>query len=51
MAVFLIKEKLREKKIAVFKIPDQIVFLEEFPFVNVGKVNKKELLKMVADNK
>ena len=46
-----IKEKLREKKIAVFKIPDQIVFLNEFPFVNVGKVNKKELLKMVTENK
>ena len=45
-----IKEKLREKKIAVFKIPDQIIFINELPFVNVGKVNKKELLKMVTDN-
>lgn len=43
----LIKEKLQEQKIAVYKIPDQIIRVDEFPYTNIGKVNKKELVRQV----
>lgn len=41
----VIKEKLKEQKIAVYKIPDQIIRVDEFPYTNIGKVNKKELIR------
>ncbi|MBQ7433949.1 MAG: AMP-binding protein [Lachnospiraceae bacterium] len=42
-----IKEKLKEQKIAVYKIPDQIIKVDKFPYTNIGKVNKKELVRQV----
>lgn len=42
-----IKEMLKEQKIAVYKIPDQIVKVDKFPYTNIGKVNKKELVRQV----
>lgn len=42
-----IKEKLKEQKIAVYKIPDQIIKVREFPYTNIGKINKKELVRQV----
>lgn len=43
-----IKERLKEQKIAIYKIPDQIIKVKEFPYTNIGKVNKKELVRQVT---
>ena len=48
MKATVIKEKLKEQKIAVYKIPDQIIKVKEFPYTNIGKVNKKELVRQVV---
>lgn len=48
MKAAAIKEKLKEQKIAVYKIPDQIIKVKEFPYTNIGKVNKKELVRQVV---
>ena len=38
-------------KIARYKYPDRLVYVEKLPYVNVGKVDKKELKKMIVGEK
>jgi len=38
-----IKAWMRGRAIAAFKIPDQIVFVEDFATTAVGKISRKEL--------
>lgn len=38
-------------KIARYKYPDRLVYMEKLPYVNVGKVDKKELKKMIVGEK
>jgi 2,3-dihydroxybenzoate-AMP ligase len=40
---------LRERGVAAFKIPDRIEFVDSFPKTPVGKINKRELRKMIAE--
>ncbi|WP_279501334.1 (2,3-dihydroxybenzoyl)adenylate synthase [Hahella sp. CR1] len=40
---------LRERDLAVFKIPDRIEFVDAFPKTRLGKVDKKALRQMIAD--
>ena len=39
----VLKAWIRSRGLAAFKIPDQIVFVDEFPSTGVGKVSRKEL--------
>jgi 2,3-dihydroxybenzoate-AMP ligase len=39
----VLKKWIRERGLAAFKVPDQIVFVESFPSTGVGKVSRKEL--------
>lgn len=39
----ILKRWMRERDVAAFKIPDQIVFVEKFGTTAVGKVSRKEL--------
>ena len=39
---------LRERGIAQYKIPDRIVFVDQFPKTGVGKVNKRLLKERTA---
>lgn len=41
-----LREYLSEKGVAQFKIPDQMILLEEFPHTATGKINKRMLLTM-----
>lgn len=34
--------------IARYKVPDEIYFLEELPYVNIGKIDKKKIIKIVS---
>ena len=43
-----IKDMLKQQKIALYKIPDQIVKVTRFPYTNIGKINKKELVRQVV---
>lgn len=38
-------------KIARYKYPDRLVYVDELPYVNVGKVDKKELKKRIDGEK
>jgi 2,3-dihydroxybenzoate-AMP ligase len=37
-----------EKEIAKYKLPERLEILEEFPLSNIGKVSKKDLVKMIS---
>ena len=39
----------KQRHIAVFKLPERLELLTEFPMTKVGKIDKKELRKMVAE--
>ncbi|WP_239739912.1 AMP-binding protein [Mammaliicoccus sp. P-M59] len=34
--------------IARYKVPDEIYFLEELPYANIGKIDKKKIIKIVS---
>jgi 2,3-dihydroxybenzoate-AMP ligase len=38
-----LKAWIRSRGLAAFKVPDQIVFVDEFPSTGVGKISRKEL--------
>lgn len=38
-----LKSFLRERGLATYKIPDEILFVESFPLTHLGKVSKKDL--------
>lgn len=40
-----LRRLLREQKLADYKIPDQFIYLSEFPMTKFGKVNKQALRK------
>ncbi|PED07023.1 (2,3-dihydroxybenzoyl)adenylate synthase [Bacillus pseudomycoides] len=44
-----LKNHLRERGIAAYKIPDRIEFIEKFPKTGVGKVSKKELRRIIDE--
>ncbi|MEI2393510.1 AMP-binding protein, partial [Priestia megaterium] len=44
-----IKQFLKERGIASFKIPDRVEFVSDFPYTALGKVSKKALRQMIAD--
>jgi len=50
---FLLKELndflVNERKIAKYKLPERLEFLEQLPLTHVGKVNKKELRRIIAE--
>lgn len=41
-----VRKYLIGKNIAHFKLPDKLILVEQFPLTKVGKVNKKELIRM-----
>jgi 2,3-dihydroxybenzoate-AMP ligase len=43
-----LKQFLIEKEIAKYKLPERLEIMDEFPLSNIGKVSKKDLVKMVA---
>ena len=38
-----------ERHIAIFKLPERVELLAELPMTKVGKIDKKELRRMIAD--
>jgi 2,3-dihydroxybenzoate-AMP ligase len=44
-----IKQFLKERGIASFKIPDRVEFVSDFPYTALGKVSKKALRQIIAD--
>ncbi|WP_370978712.1 (2,3-dihydroxybenzoyl)adenylate synthase [Agaribacterium sp. ZY112] len=46
-----IKKFLRGKRLANFKIPDRIEFINELPKTPVGKINKKQLAQQFSESK
>jgi len=40
---------VNERKIAKYKLPERLEFLEQLPLTHVGKVNKKELRRIIAE--
>ncbi len=45
-----LKTFLRERGIAVYKIPDRIEFIESFPQTGVGKVSKRNYVRLLLKN-
>ena len=43
-----LKQFLIEKEIAKYKLPERLEILDDFPLSNIGKVSKKDLVKMVS---
>jgi 2,3-dihydroxybenzoate-AMP ligase len=43
-----LKQFLMEKEIAKYKLPERLEIMDEFPLSNIGKVSKKDLVKMIA---
>ncbi|WP_294463437.1 AMP-binding protein, partial [uncultured Ruminobacter sp.] len=41
-----VRDYLREKGLALFKLPDQLVFIDSWPLTAVGKIDKKRLSVM-----
>ncbi|HEO7045735.1 MAG: AMP-binding protein [Peptostreptococcus sp.] len=41
-----VRKYLMNKKIAQYKLPDRVFLIDMFPLTNVGKVNKKELIRI-----
>lgn len=44
-----LKRWMRERGLAAFKVPDQIVFVEQFPATGVGKVSRKDLRAVLRE--
>lgn len=44
-----IKAFLRERGLAVYKIPDRVEFMNSFPKTRVGKVSKKALRELISE--
>lgn len=42
-----LKKFLRDRGLATYKIPDEFVFVDEFPMTHLGKVSKKDLRKRI----
>ena len=40
---------VNERKIAKFKLPERLEPVDHLPLTPVGKINKKELRKIIAD--
>jgi non-ribosomal peptide synthetase component E (peptide arylation enzyme) len=38
-----------ERNIATFKLPERLEIVAQFPMTNIGKINKKELRRIVAE--
>ncbi len=38
-----------ERHISVFKLPERLELVKEFPFTNVGKIDKKELRRIIKE--
>ena len=38
-----------ERHIATFKLPERLELVREFPFTNVGKIDKKELRRIISE--
>jgi len=38
-----------ERKIAKYKLPERLELLDQLPLTHVGKVNKKELRRIIAE--
>jgi len=38
-----------ERHIATFKLPERLELVQEFPFTNVGKIDKKELRRIISE--
>lgn len=43
-----VKQFVRERGLAAYKVPDRVEFVEEFPQTGVGKVSKKDLRNAAA---
>jgi 2,3-dihydroxybenzoate-AMP ligase len=43
-----LKQFLMGKEIAKYKLPERLEILDDFPLSNIGKVSKKDLVKMVS---
>ncbi len=44
-----LKQWIRQRGIAAFKVPDQVVFVEAFPATPVGKVSRKDLRAVLRE--
>ncbi|MFE7082918.1 (2,3-dihydroxybenzoyl)adenylate synthase [Priestia megaterium] len=44
-----LKNFLKERGLATFKIPDRVEFVSSFPYTPLGKVSKKKLRQMIAE--
>ncbi|HWL11676.1 MAG TPA: 2,3-dihydroxybenzoate-AMP ligase, partial [Ureibacillus sp.] len=44
-----LKKFLGERGLATYKIPDEIIAVEQFPLTHLGKVSKKDLRKMIEE--
>jgi non-ribosomal peptide synthetase component E (peptide arylation enzyme) len=40
---------INERKVAKFKLPERVEIVDQLPLTHVGKINKKELRRMIAD--
>jgi non-ribosomal peptide synthetase component E (peptide arylation enzyme) len=40
---------VNERKIAKFKLPERLEIVDQLPVTHVGKINKKEIRKIIAD--
>ncbi|MGW8826030.1 (2,3-dihydroxybenzoyl)adenylate synthase [Paenibacillus lautus] len=45
-----LKAFLRNRGLAAYKIPDRVEFMDSFPHTGVGKVSKKQLRELAAQN-
>ena len=46
-----VREYLEEKQVAAFKMPDQLIIVDKFPYTTVGKVDKKALKRLAEEIK
>jgi non-ribosomal peptide synthetase component E (peptide arylation enzyme) len=40
---------VNERKIAKFKLPERLEIVDQLPVTHVGKINKREIRKIIAD--
>jgi non-ribosomal peptide synthetase component E (peptide arylation enzyme) len=40
---------VNDRKIAKFKLPERLEVVDQLPLTHVGKIDKKELRKIIAD--
>ena len=45
-----VRDFLRQRQVADYKIPDQVEFAQRFPTTGVGKVSRKELRKILREH-